>query len=255
VGLFQVLEPYPLWPHQELPYNQPKRLNVSGNGNNASESGTVTQGTGPSGLKSAVYNGNGVIEALTNLTFGANTFDPLGFSFSVRVNIPSWSLYNGFIGGGCCFNRLMSNNGNGDVFLNVGGHNDTVVSGWQIPINTWTLVTLTVDNSGANTVANVYLGSAVSGNPVSFAKVADPSTLHTYIGSREGGTTWDTSGQLADARIYQGTLSASDVSAPFASYSSVGTLEPGTWTLLVAGLAGLGWHCGAAALNRKGVTM
>jgi hypothetical protein len=37
-------------------------------------------------------------------------------------------------------------------------------------------------------------------------------------------------------------LSAPDVSAPFASYSSVGTLEPGTGTLLVAGLAGLGWR-------------
>jgi hypothetical protein len=118
------------------------------------------------------------------------------------VNIPSWSPYNGFIGpdgGVCCFNRLMSNNGNGDVFLNVGGRSDTGCQWFADPDRT--LVTLTVDNSGANAVANVYLGSAVSGNPVSFAKVADPSTLHTYIGSGEGGTTWDTSGQLADARI------------------------------------------------------
>jgi hypothetical protein len=220
---------------------------VSGNGNNASVSGTVTQGTGPLGLKSAVYTSSGVIEDLTNLTFGANTFDPSqGFSYSVWVNIPGWNPYNGFIsqdGGGCCFNRLMSNQGNGDVFLNVGNHNDTVVSGSQIPLNTWTLVTLTVDNSGANAIANVYLnGSAVSGNPVSFGTVTDPSTLHTYIGSGEGGGTWQMTGQLADARIYQGVLSASDVSALFASYSSVGTPEPGTWMLLVAGLAGLGWR-------------
>jgi hypothetical protein len=222
-------------------------LDTSGNGNDAVVAGTVTQGTGPLGLSSGVFNGAGVIERLSDLS---GFSEANGFSYALWADVPEIGGYQGLVSqdsGGCCVNRLMVlNTGAGpDVFVNAGAHYDVLTS-TVTAYDTWEFLVLTADNeagNGGNAVAHVYLNGALSDTidlPYALSNV-DP--LYTYLGAGEGGGPYRFNGALADVRIYQGALTSSEVASLYNSYYGSTVPEPGTLLLLVGGL-------GAVLLSR-----
>jgi hypothetical protein len=217
----------------------------SGHGNDQSVSGSVSQGSGPDGLNSAVFNG-GILERTT----GLNGFSGInGFTYTAWVNVSSLGAYNGVISqdfGSCCINRLLIDP-SGHPFLNVSGHNDVTTSDTLAP-QTWYFLALTAVNDGPNHDDYVYVnGIADPSDPVvQGGDLLDLSTADTWTGAGEGGGPYRLTGALADLRIYQGALSGADVVALYDSYSSVP--EPASLILFGTGLIFL---CGARSRRGK----
>jgi hypothetical protein len=175
-----------------------------------------------------------------------------GFTYAAWVNLIDASLgYNGIVSqdfGSCCINRLMVDSSR-QPYIDIGGHND-VPFGTTVPgYGNWFFIALTGQTSGGTTIGRVYVnGVEVTGSPITEPyNLPDLSTVSTYLGVGESGTTWFMNGSLADVRIYDGALTRGEVAAMYgagAGAAAAGVPEPGSAVLLAAG-------CAAVALRRR----
>ncbi len=225
-------------------------LDSSGNGNNATLVQNVSQATGPSaGTTAGVFGQTSEFQINGGLT-GYN--GQPGFSLSAWVYVSgAYGGYNGVISqdfGGCCINRLLLGTGT-TPFINAGAHNDTVPSGDVLPVGHWYNIVMTsVDVTGGN-VTDIYVNGALK-STINYGNTLPNLTgVNTYLGAGEDGGPYRLSGDLADVRIYQGALTASDVSGLYAagadsvlvsSAASAVVPEPGAILLLGVGAIGLG---------------
>lgn len=209
----------------------------SGNGNTLHLNGSPSYGTGAVG-------------GALDLTDGqsANTIAPPSFNLMASdFTISLWANFSSLDAGGASSlpNTLIAqDNGGGSqqkwvlyydasdhslgFHVNAGGPSyfDEASIGSSNPeLNTWNMLTLTY-NATTHGLNMYYNGSFIGGNGALFTS---SPTADITLGIAEG--IGQLHGALDDVRIYNGALSATEVSDLY-SGTTTGVPEPGTWAML-----------------------
>ncbi len=227
-------------------------LDSSGYGNNATVTGGYVGQLPGHDLTSmaAYFNGSGWIQKLS----GLNGYDGLtGFTFAawVRLNGPS-SGYRSVIDqdwGGLTINRLLINP-SAMPYVNVDRGADAAL-GSPLPYATWFFLTLTAHNSGDNRVGHVYVNGTEVGQVVDSGNLENMSGINTYIGIGDQAVYHKMGGMIDKAQIYNGALTAQEVSNLYQNKSQDSSQDSSSVPLPTALLLFAPGLLGSAAIRRK----
>jgi len=196
-------------------------VDSSGNGNNATISGTVTQGT---------FNGFGtlVLNGSSNFVFPTNGFGTTlnnGFTFDMWVYptsssngtlIAEWSG-NPPTGWNDAQIAFVSGTINAGVFDSTAFSPTNYITGPSFSINTWYNITLTYNSSSGNLslYINGSLNNTINGvksnPPATYLTFGRPDTANSYLGGANGYF----QGSLGEWKIFSSELNSSQVSSNY----------------------------------------
>lgn len=219
-------------------------LDSSAFGNNATNN-NVTQALDRFGALSA-GNFNGGSSYLFEAG-GLTGYDGLpGFTYTAWVNRSSFdAAFGGIVsqqgpgGSGCCTNRLLLDGGD-SPYVNAGNWPaDFGFGAPGIANDSWVHLVMTADDSVPGNDTKVYLNGAQVWATHNFGhNLANSSLFNTYVGSGDGPDHFF-QGLLDDVRIYDGVLTAQQVSFLFQT-GLINAPEPSSyalWSMLGLGLA------------------
>ncbi len=211
----------------------------SGYGNSLTSLGGVTSyGAGPNGYVAANINNTATTVADTTGLNGYTGLNAVSISAWADLTNPANGSYQGIVSqdaGGCCGQRILVDP-SGNIFVDTGTHAD-INTGVQFGSG-WHQVVMTVANDGTGgRDVSVYLDGTLkySADQTGVGSLPNASTWSTWLGAGEGGGSWRlTSGALADVRVYQGALTANQVSSLFQQ------VVPEPSSLVLCGLGAVG---------------
>ena len=221
-------------------------LDSSGLGNNYTNT-SVTSGTDRFGVANRAGSFNGSSSKLTE--FGGLTgYDGLpGFTFAAWINRSSAdAAFSGIISqdaGGCCTTRFLLDGGD-TPYINAGLHADFDYAAPVIANDSWVHVVMTSDDSVPGNAVQIYVNGVLAGSNTFGHNLPNASLLNSYIGVGENGAAHFFQGLMDDVQIYDGVLTAQQITNLFQSGSIAAVPEPasiGLWTVIAVGLVGAGW--------------
>ena len=181
---------------------------LSGNINNA----TLTNGPTYTGS----FGGSIIFDGSND--YGINASAPNGFNFNVTNAITaeamiyySPSSYDfWFSGNNSGIKYRFGTNPSGQFFWDMGQHVDRNYTSYVLPSNSWQHVTFTGGLEGGSIITRIYVnGNLITTQNEGISVLSTTSDF--YVGAGETSTSWLFNGRIANLKIYNRALSASEI--------------------------------------------
>ena len=196
--------------YSAMGYNSTTEYDVSGNGNNGTKNGTLTNSSNTSR--------NSICTTFASGSHIAATINPTGYANSYTFSW--WGKYTNYSGhmmwGFANGNRLNLYMSSGNFYWNTGDGNNNPfnVSAATYGDGNWHHFAI----SGDGTTTKLYIDGEFKANAKTYKGVTGTSL---YFNGWDSSTSYNFSGSLSDFRLYSTVLSADDIKELYQSASSI----------------------------------